>query len=343
MNDSIVFASNPCISSDEKFLIVFSFNPGGPSAPDLFIAWKMKDKWTNLQNLGPKINTPYTEFAPALSKDDQTLFFTSERPGIVPTPTDSTARPPGDIYQINLQKVVPGFINPNLGKEVTFKSSDGVKVYGDLFVVDPLAPIVIMYHQAGSNARGEYHAIIPKLNREGYNVLAIDQRVGGQTYGYFNRTVAFAAREGYRYCDALPDLEAALDFALASNFKEIILWGSSYSGSLAIQLAQKRAQDINGVLAFSPASGNPMANCQPDSYLSSLEKPLLIVRPQSEMEIEHVQRQADLSQINGHEVYVGKNGVHGSSILVEERVGSAISKNWEKVLDFLKKISNQSK
>jgi hypothetical protein len=38
---------------------------------------------------------------------------------------------------------------------------------------------------------------------------------------------------------------------------------------------------------------------------------------------------------------VPKNGVHGSSMLVEERVGSEVEDTWTVVLSFLKKIEKQ--
>ena len=68
-----------------------------------------------------------------------------------------------------------------------------------------------MFHQAGANAKGEYSTIIPKLLTEGFNVFAVDQRTGGQTFGKHNRTVAEISANRYGYCDAYPDLEAALN------------------------------------------------------------------------------------------------------------------------------------
>lgn len=341
MKDTIVFASNPCISSDEKFLIVFSFSPEDPSNADLFVAWNTQTGWSDLQNLGPKVNSPYTEFAPSLSKDDQILFFTSERPGVITAQTEAEARPPGDLYQIRLVNTIPGFIDPTVTEEVTFATDDGVKIYGDLHLADRQSPLVMLFHQGGTNARGEYAPITAKLTQKGFNVLAIDQRLGGETYGYFNRTVANMDSASSNYCDAILDMEAALDFALSLGFEDVILWGSSYSGSLAIQLAHKRAKSILGTLAFSPASGGPMADCLPNSFLKTLEKPLLIVRPQREMNIESVQEQFNLAQRHGHQLYIAAPGIHGSSTLIEERVGKSTTDHWGHILSFLRGLSDE--
>ena len=75
-------------------------------------------------------------------------------------------------------------------KEISFKTIDSVTGYGDLYTIDNKHPTIILWHQGGANAQGEYSNIIPKLLNEGYNILAIDQRVDGSSYyGGFNKTI----------------------------------------------------------------------------------------------------------------------------------------------------------
>ncbi len=100
-----IYASNPCIAADESFLIVAARDPEGNGTADLFISWNNAGKWSELINLGEAINSPYTEFAPGLSKDNQVLYFTSERPGLLPEQEEGV-RPPGDIYQVDLKAVL---------------------------------------------------------------------------------------------------------------------------------------------------------------------------------------------------------------------------------------------
>ncbi|MDN5216476.1 hypothetical protein QQ020_30690 [Fulvivirgaceae bacterium BMA12] len=102
---SAIYASNPCIASDESFLIVAARDPAGNGTPDLFVSWNVNGTWSELKNLGEKVNSPYADFAPGLSKDDQTLFFSSERPGIVPGQNEGV-RPPGDIYKVHLEAIL---------------------------------------------------------------------------------------------------------------------------------------------------------------------------------------------------------------------------------------------
>jgi pimeloyl-ACP methyl ester carboxylesterase len=225
--------------------------------------------------------------------------------------------------------------------EITLYTKDSIQIFGDLYEKNKTAPTILLFHQGGSNARAEYQTIIPILEKNGFNILAIDQRIGGQFYGNYNRTVANIPINEFEYCEAYADLESALDFILNSGFTgKKILWGSSYSGSLAIKLANQYQSDINGVLVFSPASGGPMQACKPDEYFSTLKIPLLVLRPKQEMEIESSKNQFELAKENNHEVYIADYGTHGSSMLVEERVGHKIDQNWNAVLSFLKKIKD---
>ncbi len=231
-------------------------------------------------------------------------------------------------------------------KEISFYTPDSIKIFGDLYELDKKGKTILLFHQGGSNARGEYAPIIPILIEKGYNILAIDQRVGGQYYGNYNRTLANIPTnvfgDGYGYCDAYNNLESALNFIIDSGFSgDKIIWGSSYSASLSIQLANNRQSDINGVLAFSPASGGSMKDCLPDKYFETLKRPLIILRPPNEMENENSKLQFDLAHKYNHQTYVPKNGVHGSSMLVEERVGREVEDTWTVVLSFLKNIEKQ--
>ncbi len=109
---------------------------------------------------------------------------------------------------------------------------------------------MLLFHQAGGSG-AEYAAIAPKLNALGFNALAIDQRSGGSLFGRANRTVqARGHSTGYRA--ALPDLQAALDWARANDKGKIVVCGSSYSAALVFLLAANNPGKIAGLMAFSP-------------------------------------------------------------------------------------------
>ncbi len=103
--DQLIRLGNPCIAADESFLIVAASKPGKNGTADLYLSWDENGKWSELINMGPEINSEYTEFAPGLSKDNETLYFTSERPGIVAAQAEGV-RPPGDIYRISIKPIL---------------------------------------------------------------------------------------------------------------------------------------------------------------------------------------------------------------------------------------------
>ena len=223
-------------------------------------------------------------------------------------------------------------------EEVTWTAADGVTLYGDVHTVEAgkSAPLVLLFHQAGGDARGEYANIIPRLLEAGYNVFAIDQRSGGSRFENVNRTVGALEGRDYGYCDAYPDLEAALAQAGKLGFTgPRVAWGSSYSAALVLRLGAEHAEDLNGVLAFSPASGGPMAACKADPFIPKLTLPALALRPASEMERDSSRQQFRLFEEHGVQTYVAQNGVHGSSMLDPNRVESDVTATWNVVLEFL--------
>ena len=227
------------------------------------------------------------------------------------------------------------FANP---VEVNFETSDGVRVFGDVYhsAAGRAAPLILLFHQAGGDARGEYSRIAVRLVENGYNVLAIDQRSGGDRFGGINRTMAGLERQNYGYCEVAPDLQAALDYARDAGFDgPLAAWGSSYSAALVFQLAVTNPDRVNAVLGFSPASGAPLADCALQPLLAELAVPALALRPQQEFEIASVQAQMADFATHGVQTYVANPGVHGSSMLDADRVGATTEATWAVVLDFL--------
>jgi pimeloyl-ACP methyl ester carboxylesterase len=222
----------------------------------------------------------------------------------------------------------------------TVRTSDGITVHGDIYMSEGAslsAPLILLFHQGGGDSRGEYGPLVPTLLDDGYNLVAIDQRSGGERFEGVNRTLAGIGDSSYGYCDALPDLEAALSFARERGFDgPTAVWGSSYSATLVFRLAVDHPDEIDAVLAFSPASGEPMAGCRPEPYSATITQPVLSLRPASEMEIASVAEQHALFEKHGHQTYVADPGVHGSSMLSEARVGAPVVETWKVVRTFLR-------
>ncbi|MCZ6759348.1 MAG: hypothetical protein O7D29_03095 [Gemmatimonadetes bacterium] len=101
---------NPLISPDGMLLVFAAEREGGPGGSDLYVTRRTGDEWSPAQLIGGNggsggnVNSFFTDFAPGWSPDGRYLFFTSERPGIMPAVPEGV-RPPGDIYQISLETI----------------------------------------------------------------------------------------------------------------------------------------------------------------------------------------------------------------------------------------------
>lgn len=230
------------------------------------------------------------------------------------------------------------------GSMIKTQTSDGVTVYGEKYFagLDKKAPLILLFHQAGSNGRGEYGELIPWLNDAGLRVIAWDQRSGGERFGDDNRT-RNNMRKGTpsSFCDAYPDLQAALNYTVESGLSDKpMVWGSSYSAALVVQLAAKNADKVSGVLSFSPASGGPMVNCRARTWLDKVTAPMLFLRPKQEMARPSSVEQAKLLKAAGADFKVIEKGVHGSSMLVDRRTKNDMSKVRAKVIKWIKERVN---
>ena len=208
-------------------------------------------------------------------------------------------------------------------KTITANTLDGVTIYGERYYgdLDSTSPLIMLFHQGGSNGRAEYAPLVDWLNNEGYRAIAWDQRAGGELYGEMNRTVT-GLSEGTKsgYCDAYADLQAALNFVMENGAAEkVMVWGSSYSGALVFRLAAENPNTVSAVMAFSPASGGPMVECRARQWVNAIKVPAIVYKPTSEMSRESSLDQQQILEKAGVTFRIVENGIHGSSMLVNER------------------------
>ncbi|MBS7563346.1 PD40 domain-containing protein [Mucilaginibacter sp. Bleaf8] len=69
--------SQPSISADGHTLYFVSNRPGGYGGYDIWKCQVTEKGWSQPENLGPNINTPYDEQSPYIHPDDSTLYFCS--------------------------------------------------------------------------------------------------------------------------------------------------------------------------------------------------------------------------------------------------------------------------
>ena len=142
------------------------------------------------------------------------------------------------------------------------------------------------------------------------------------------------------YCDAYPDLVAALEYVLAEELAgEVVLWGSSYSAALIFKLTAEYPEKVAGLLAFSPASGGPLETCRARIWIDEINAPVSIFRPAAEMERAPSVEQKDILTAAGANFVVIENGIHGSSMLLDSRTEQDMHSARESVLSWLRDVT----
>lgn len=221
-------------------------------------------------------------------------------------------------------------------KTIQFPAEDGVMITADVYQIETInAPYILLFHQAGYS-RGAYREIAPKLNAMGFNCIAIDQRSGKSVLGIENETKksAIALQKDTQYVDAIPDLVSTLKYAKYElRAKTILVWGSSYSASLALYMGSQYPEDISGILSLSPGEyftieGKPIQN-----FAASIQCPVFITSTKTEEKNWINMYKAIPSE--KYQFLPKTEGKHGSKALWEDNLEH--KEYWMAVRSFLKK------
>jgi len=226
---------------------------------------------------------------------------------------------------------------------VVFTAADGVRVYATFSpsqAAKTTKGVILLFHMARSNY-GEYESIIPTLVAHGYDCLAIDQRSGAPAWGRDNETVKRNGGDPTPFLDALPDVEAALAWAKANvPGTSIILWGSSYSASLAFLLAARHPHDVAALVAFSPGE-----YFKDDSIVhqaaARIRLPIFVDSASSDREESVAASILAASPSERKVQYRPHEGTHGSSTLRVDADPRGAAENWNALLSFLDALGNQ--
>ncbi|KGB52195.1 translocation protein TolB [Sphingopyxis sp. LC81] len=100
---------DPAFSRDGRFVYFCSDRPGGMGKDDLYRVAVTAAGFGTPENLGPKVNSAASEYAPMLSPDGRQLLFSSDRPGGAGRHDLYTARSKGRGFAAAVP--LPGAIN----------------------------------------------------------------------------------------------------------------------------------------------------------------------------------------------------------------------------------------
>lgn len=223
-------------------------------------------------------------------------------------------------------------------EKVEFPSLDSLLITANIYEIDPESPVILLCHQARFN-KYEYEGIAQQLNNLGFNCIAIDQRSGGPIVDNPNETTLRALEKGkpIDYLDAEQDIIAAINYTSERYNQPVILWGSSYSSTLALYIGLKN-ENVSAIVSFSP--GNYFAE-QKGSLIESLpdlQKPFFITS--SNYEIQFIEELLQNVELQDNQVWFKPQGEghHGSRALWKSQAEG--DEYWDAIEEFLTTIIN---
>ncbi len=214
-----------------------------------------------------------------------------------------------------------------------FPSLDDLGISALEYKINEESPVILLCHQARFN-KAEYAYIAPLLNEKGFNCVAIDQRSGGPIEEAQNETAQRAEEAGKptEYLDAEQDIVAAIDYVHDKYNQPVILWGSSYSSTLALYHGIEN-EKVSAVISFSP--GNYFAEEKGSliEMLAGFDKPLFVTSSKEEAtELKDLIKEMELAE-NQVQFEPEGTGYHGSKALWEGQPGG--EEYWEAINAFL--------
>ncbi len=220
--------------------------------------------------------------------------------------------------------------------KLTFPSKDGLTITADWYPVSTNLPIILLCHQ-NRFSRGEYVETALRLNKLGFNCMAIDQRVGDESNGVINETAALAKQRKLKptFMDAEQDIVAAIDYLYEKYKRNVIVIGSSYSASLALTIAAENNK-IAALAVFSPGEYFEDKSYV-RSHISKLQKPLFITSSKKEAN-DVTELLKDVNSRIKVQYIPQSEGDHGSKVLW----GTAPfnQEYWIALISFLNKVKN---
>lgn len=220
---------------------------------------------------------------------------------------------------------------PALAQEAhTLKASDGASIHLKYYAPEaaPRAALILM-HSMRSNTC-EYGDFPEVLVKQGYAAITVDLRVGGSELGCQNLTKA----SNNDVFEALLDIEASVEWLLQkTQLKQVVLLGSSVSGSLSLDYAGHHPEQIQGIVTYSVASPDMDLTSEVIQFAPRIKAPVLMVSPQEETSYPNqlLSLMGDIRK----SVHIPAKGIHGARALSEP----GMAEEYRKVtLEFLQTL-----
>lgn len=221
-------------------------------------------------------------------------------------------------------------------EKIHISSLDSLPITANLYHVSDEAPVIVLCHQARFN-KFEYVRIAKILWEKGFNCIAIDQRSGGGMVEEFNETNLEAVKRNkpVEFLDAEQDIIACVDFASKKYNKKVILWGSSYSSTLALYTGISN-DNVKAVIAFSPGDYFEQEKGSLKTALATFVKPMFVTSSKEEAS-ETTDLLSGMNRTASQVQFVPDSaGFHGSRALWKTSANN--EEYWTAIEEFLGKV-----
>ena len=222
-------------------------------------------------------------------------------------------------------------------RKITFLAADRLEVTADLYLYDAGAPYIILFHQENSS-RGEYREIAPKLQKLGFNCLAVDLRSGKECNFVQNETAALALKNDLSATtsDGEKEIRAAMEYVEKTAINNrYILFGSLFSASLAMKAANQNKK-VTAVIAFSP--GEYFSPVKVSDWLKDFDKLIFVSSTKREQPfVAELVKDIPEQLLTVYDP--SGDGIRGAPALWSEQTEA--NEIWMSLLLFIKKVKDE--
>jgi dienelactone hydrolase len=241
-------------------------------------------------------------------------------------------------FIFSLAVLIAFSINISAQKKISFVASDRLIVTADQYLTDNEAPYILLFHQ-GNSSRGEFREIAPRLQKLGFNCLAVDLR-NGKEQNFVKNETAIRAKENNipaTIDDCEKDILATIDYISKTALNnKCVLFGSSFSASLAMKVANHNKK-VTAVISFSPGEYFTPAY-QVREWLKDFDKPVFVAC--SKREYPFVKELTENIPQQNLTLYQPSpdDDIHGAPALWKNNPSSG--EYWTSLLMFVKKVKD---
>lgn len=203
-------------------------------------------------------------------------------------------------------------------QKINLKTSDNTNIAGDYYPVkEQNAPAAVLLHMMPAT-KESWRDFAEKLNKNGFQALAIDLRGHGESDGGPNGFQKFSDRE---HQTSIKDVEAAVDFFTVQGLplEKIFLIGASIGANLALQF-QSEHPEIKKSVLLSPGLNYRSIETEPAAGKITGNQAVFLAAggENDKYSTETTQKLFNMLKSKNKELKILKNAGHGMDILKKE-------------------------